>query len=636
MSTLYADAAFVLGKLARGEGSLRNLAFSDKVSQKKAVYALVVETLKYMEIIHKLLLSAKFFQENKALKRQSALIAIMVFDLILGKGKIQGGGNLKKMLLKYKSALVAALVRLKVRSKAKTNEDLLPEHIRQSQSLSLPRYARVNLLKTNVASVLQHFSSANNKKAKKEADEEKDDSPLSLSPTLDEHLSDLLVFPPHTDLHAHPMVLNGELILQDKASCFPAHVLSPTDGMQVIDCCAAPGNKTSHVAALLKGTGKVFAFDRDARRLALLRRLTSRAGTQNVEAVNADFLSIDPLDIKYSKVEGIIADPSCSGSGIVNRLEDQLQACAKLLNTLGESPVDESKQQKFAPKRKNNRQRKAKAAQRAKENSTSQQQKKEKVVSLLDEDYEEEKEAKQGDDTEEKEDDEKEEKTKKNEVMNEMEENQPLDFLDPEAKKQRLASLSSFQLSILVHCFKFPSVKRVVYSTCSIHAEENEHVVKAALEAAAGKFRLAHALPQWHRRGLPLFDGAERCVRTDPSEDRTNGFFVACFERVKAGEQPRQASAPKKRPRKEEDTKSKAEEEEEEEDEATHNINGNPTTKTERPPPPPPPPQPPPPPPQPQAAASPSHAQRNKRKRQRKKQKRGGVNTCQPPNKRVG
>jgi 25S rRNA (cytosine2278-C5)-methyltransferase len=54
-----------------------------------------------------------------------------------------------------------------------------------------------------------------------------------------------------------------------------------------------------------------------------------------------------------------------------------------------------------------------------------------------------------------------------------------------------------------------PAVKRIVYSTCSVHAIENEHVVRAALksdEARTGCFILAPpetVLPQWPRRGLP-------------------------------------------------------------------------------------------------------------------------------------
>lgn len=56
-----------------------------------------------------------------------------------------------------------------------------------------------------------------------------------------------------------------------------------------------------------------------------------------------------------------------------------------------------------------------------------------------------------------------------------------------------------------------PAVVKIVYSTCSVHPEENEQVVHAALqsaEAAAGGFKLApraEVLPEWSRRGLPGF-----------------------------------------------------------------------------------------------------------------------------------
>ena len=69
----------------------------------------------------------------------------------------------------------------------------------------------------------------------------------------------------------------------------------------------------------------------------------------------------------------------------------------------------------------------------------------------------------------------------------------------------------------------------VVYSTCSVHDEENEDVVAAVLKANPN-FELAPALPQWPTRGKPLFPHAEFCMRTC-KDDRTIGFFVARFVR---------------------------------------------------------------------------------------------------------
>jgi len=89
-----------------------------------------------------------------------------------------------------------------------------------------------------------------------------------------------------------------------------------------------------------------------------------------------------------------------------------------------------------------------------------------------------------------------------------------------------------------------PKVSRIVYSTCSVHATENEHVVRAALlsdEAVAGPFHLASkddVLPKWHRRGMPEEmtepEDAASVIRCSPGEDATNGFFVSCFMRKEA------------------------------------------------------------------------------------------------------
>ncbi len=69
---------------------------------------------------------------------------------------------------------------------------------------------------------------------------------------VDPHLPDLLRLPAGAALHAHPLVADGSVVLQGKSSCMPAHALAPKPGWTVVDCCAAPGNKTTHLAAVMQ------------------------------------------------------------------------------------------------------------------------------------------------------------------------------------------------------------------------------------------------------------------------------------------------------------------------------------------------------------------------------------------------
>lgn len=80
----------------------------------------------------------------------------------------------------------------------------------------------------------------------------------SNSISLDEHIPDLLAFHPDVRLNEDSSFQTGKIILQDKASCIPAAVLSPpaSDKTVVIDATAAPGNKTTHLSALMRNRGK--------------------------------------------------------------------------------------------------------------------------------------------------------------------------------------------------------------------------------------------------------------------------------------------------------------------------------------------------------------------------------------------
>lgn len=110
----------------------------------------------------------------------------------------------------------------------------------------------------------------------------------------DIHVNDLFVFPANSKRYWALSALTKEskVILQDKASCLPAFLLSPTRGSHVLDMCAAPGMKTSHLTALMKNRGTIWAVERDRKRFEMLSNFVQKTNCKIVKPVIADILSI--------------------------------------------------------------------------------------------------------------------------------------------------------------------------------------------------------------------------------------------------------------------------------------------------------------------------------------------------------
>ncbi|KAI7866671.1 S-adenosyl-L-methionine-dependent methyltransferase [Spinellus fusiger] len=313
----YKHAATILDKLSRHEGTIKGLVLGDpKVKDKKKMYALVCETLKYKHVLNEIITTTSICKLEKKLTPTLALV--LIHDLLFTKRGIPVPMTvpLKKCVQKHQARLKAELVKIKIKRKVTANEDLVSQKVKDA--VFIPRYVRVNTHKTTMEKVIQSFS----KEGYTLIDTPEDLRSIEQKTFCrDQHLNDLLVLSPKTDLHDHPLYVSGQIILQDKASCFPAHVCMAPTGAHAIDACAAPGNKTSHLSALMKNTGKIWAFDLDSRRLDTLKRLTGKAGCKNITPIHGSFLEADPSDPQFANVEYLLLDPSCSGSGIISRLD---------------------------------------------------------------------------------------------------------------------------------------------------------------------------------------------------------------------------------------------------------------------------------------------------------------------------
>ena len=255
-----------------------------------------------------------------------------------GNSELKRNGNSNAGNLHSSEAAVGGMI---------AEETILPPR-RQAH----PRWVRVNSLKSTLDEQLSTtFSTYTIVKTLKEI--------FNASPTahlllIDPLVPNLLALPSNHDLSSKEAYKQGKLIIQDKASCFPALLLIPKNldpEDDAIDACAAPGNKTTHLAALMhdavshlsqqrkqqhgtaqtsdkhtkKSLGKIFAFERDIKRTGTLREMVSWAGVANRVSIKGrvDFLSVDPLNKSFVKVKLILLDPSCSGSGIIGRDDDE-------------------------------------------------------------------------------------------------------------------------------------------------------------------------------------------------------------------------------------------------------------------------------------------------------------------------
>jgi len=106
------------------------------------------------------------------------------------------------------------------------------------------------------------------------------------------------------------------IIFQDKASVLVGEVASPKPTDLVLDVCAAPGVKTSHLAQLMGNRGRIVSVDYDERRLGSWRRLTDKMGVQNAEPVLAD--ATKPGELPTETADIVVLDPPCTGTGTFN------------------------------------------------------------------------------------------------------------------------------------------------------------------------------------------------------------------------------------------------------------------------------------------------------------------------------
>jgi 16S rRNA (cytosine967-C5)-methyltransferase len=119
-----------------------------------------------------------------------------------------------------------------------------------------------------------------------------------------------------------PMYKDGRIEVQDEGSQLVARLATPRRGNMVVDFCAGAGGKTLALGSLMKSTGRIYAFDVNARRLAGLGPRLARSGLSNVHPVVIRSAGDVRVKRLAGKIDRVVVDAPCSGSGTLRRNPD--------------------------------------------------------------------------------------------------------------------------------------------------------------------------------------------------------------------------------------------------------------------------------------------------------------------------
>lgn len=116
-----------------------------------------------------------------------------------------------------------------------------------------------------------------------------------------------------------PGFQDGDFYVEDEAAQLIPPLLDPQPGELVLDVCAAPGGKTTHLAALMQNRGEILALDRNADRLKLVDENCRRLGIAIIRTTRADAAMSLQSALQDRMCDRILVDAPCSGLGVLRR-----------------------------------------------------------------------------------------------------------------------------------------------------------------------------------------------------------------------------------------------------------------------------------------------------------------------------
>ncbi|MCP5269212.1 MAG: RsmB/NOP family class I SAM-dependent RNA methyltransferase [Zoogloeaceae bacterium] len=123
-------------------------------------------------------------------------------------------------------------------------------------------------------------------------------------------------------LSKYPLFLDGSIEVQDEGSQLLAYLVAPKRGEMVADFCAGAGGKTLILGALMRSSGRLYAFDVAEKRLANLKPRLARSGLSNVHPVRIESENDQKVKRLAGKIDRVLVDAPCSGLGTLRRNPD--------------------------------------------------------------------------------------------------------------------------------------------------------------------------------------------------------------------------------------------------------------------------------------------------------------------------
>lgn len=123
-------------------------------------------------------------------------------------------------------------------------------------------------------------------------------------------------------IHKHPLFVQGEIEVQDEGSQLLSYILAPKRGEMVADFCAGAGGKSLAIGALMKNTGRIYAFDISEKRLQNLSARLKRSGLSNLHSQLLTSEQDSKLKRLHGKFDKVLVDAPCSGLGTLRRNPD--------------------------------------------------------------------------------------------------------------------------------------------------------------------------------------------------------------------------------------------------------------------------------------------------------------------------